>query len=534
MSLLDTASLIVTPNAYKEGKLYSVIPSNGNGDFSVTRATTATRVNAAGLVELVPYNLLTYSQDFANVTWTKLNSTILSSNNLAPDGTLTAARLNMPSASSSQLFNSFPSVAGSYTTSIWVRLVSGTGNFKLGFFDNVSILTDSITVTSTWQRFSVTKNVGVAVGTRGCWLYSNDLNQVIEVWGGQVVEGSQAKDYFATTTRLNIPRLDYSLGSCPNILLEPQRTNLALRSNTFQNAAWTTSGLSVADNTQLGIDGLTSACLVTTSSTGNFLFQNVSVIPLTSYTFTFYAKRGTMTDMKYRVRDITTGADVITTTSYYSQTNASTFTRISVTVTAPLACLSLRFYIMSDTNSIGTAIITSCQVEAGAYATSYIPTTSASVTRNTDQISRGNIFTNGLITASGGTWFVDLRNNIPYIRDASSGGAIYISDNTTPTSGNVLRIWTASGLGRLFIQKVVSNAGSNLFTTTTDNVKIAIKWNGATADVFVNGVKVVTATAFPATALQDLISFAGIPTYLNSMALFPTPLTDTQCIALTT
>ena len=51
MSLLDTASLIVTPNGYKEGKLYSVIPSDGSGDMSVTRATTATRVNSAGLVE---------------------------------------------------------------------------------------------------------------------------------------------------------------------------------------------------------------------------------------------------------------------------------------------------------------------------------------------------------------------------------------------------------------------------------------------------------------------------------------------------
>jgi hypothetical protein len=74
MSLLDTASLIVTPNAYKEGKLYSVIPSDGSGDFTFTRATTATRVNSAGLVELVPYNLLTYSEQFENAAWTKVNN----------------------------------------------------------------------------------------------------------------------------------------------------------------------------------------------------------------------------------------------------------------------------------------------------------------------------------------------------------------------------------------------------------------------------------------------------------------------------
>jgi hypothetical protein len=43
-SLFDTASLLISPNGYKEGKLYSVIPSDGSGDLSVTRATTATRV----------------------------------------------------------------------------------------------------------------------------------------------------------------------------------------------------------------------------------------------------------------------------------------------------------------------------------------------------------------------------------------------------------------------------------------------------------------------------------------------------------
>lgn len=57
MSLLDKASLIVTPNAYKESKLYSVIPSNGAGDMTVVRATTARRVNASGLIESVGVNI---------------------------------------------------------------------------------------------------------------------------------------------------------------------------------------------------------------------------------------------------------------------------------------------------------------------------------------------------------------------------------------------------------------------------------------------------------------------------------------------
>ena len=64
MSLFDSASLVVTPNGYKEDKLYSIKPTDGSGDLVVTRATTATRVNSDGLIEQVPYNLFTYSEDF--------------------------------------------------------------------------------------------------------------------------------------------------------------------------------------------------------------------------------------------------------------------------------------------------------------------------------------------------------------------------------------------------------------------------------------------------------------------------------------
>ena len=57
MGLLQDASLIVTPNAYKAGKLYSVVPSDGTGDLSVTRATTATRVDENGNIVDVPSNV---------------------------------------------------------------------------------------------------------------------------------------------------------------------------------------------------------------------------------------------------------------------------------------------------------------------------------------------------------------------------------------------------------------------------------------------------------------------------------------------
>jgi len=57
MSVLDEASLVLIPSGYKASKLYSVVPSSGDGDLDFTRSTTATRVNESGLIETVGINV---------------------------------------------------------------------------------------------------------------------------------------------------------------------------------------------------------------------------------------------------------------------------------------------------------------------------------------------------------------------------------------------------------------------------------------------------------------------------------------------
>ena len=57
MSFFDDASLVLTPNGYKASKLYSIKPTSGLGDMTVVRATTATRVNSAGVIESVAINV---------------------------------------------------------------------------------------------------------------------------------------------------------------------------------------------------------------------------------------------------------------------------------------------------------------------------------------------------------------------------------------------------------------------------------------------------------------------------------------------
>ena len=169
----------------------------------------------------------------------------------------------------------------------------------------------------------------------------------------------------------------------------------------------------------------------------------------------------------------------------------------------------------------------------GSYATSYIKTTSTAVTRVADGFSRNNIYTNGLITSSGGTWFVELQGNIS-VTNSSTDRGVFVADTIAGTA-NALAIRRLSS-GRNQIVKVISGSSTNLFTTTTDTVKIAIKWNVTTADLFVNGVKVVSSTAFAATIMENLGTRGSEEPYqfIQSMMLFPTPKSDAYLLDLTT
>ena len=56
-TLFDSASLVITPNGVKTSKLYAIKPTDGTGDLTVTRKTSATRINENGNIVNVPANV---------------------------------------------------------------------------------------------------------------------------------------------------------------------------------------------------------------------------------------------------------------------------------------------------------------------------------------------------------------------------------------------------------------------------------------------------------------------------------------------
>lgn len=134
-------------------------------------------------------------------------------------------------------------------------------------------------------------------------------------------------DGLIKTALANEVRFDYKNGSCPSILVEPQRTNLV-----FPSATATTQ---------------------------------TKTVTATAHTLSFYG----------------TGSVVLSGVATGTLVGTGTSNRVSLTFTPTAGSLILTV--------VGS--VTNWQLEAGSNITSYIPTVASTVTRNADVISKSGI-----------------------------------------------------------------------------------------------------------------------------------------------
>ena len=553
MALFDDASLVVTPNGYKEGTLYSIKPTSGLGDMNVVRATTATRVNSAGLIELVPYNLFGYSEDFANAYWTKYLTSITSNVATAPNGTTTADLFT--STGSGYTYSSFISLsATSYTISVYAK--KGNTNWSAITISN-GITTDctswyninsgtlgstsgSITITNRtiedagngWYRLTLTISLASAdsfivipqfVQANSGASTNGDTGYA---WGAQLVEGTLPKDYLRTETRLNIPRLDYSNGTCPSLLVEPQRTNLFLRSQEFDNAAWAKAG-TVTANTTISPDGTQNADTVTSIIFQQSFGTNV-------FTFSCYAKVNGGDGIFYIRVDIpaTNQASFNLNNGTILSTPAGYTTSIEnvgngwyrCTMTTPSVNI-INAVLVSANYGANPTYLWGAQLEAGSYPTSYIPTTSAAVTRNADVISKTGI--SSLIGQTEGTLFFE-----GYFNDVQTGTVFLDLEGTSP------KINLQIGSGILYFYSQGEWSMSTAISLNT-KYKIAGAYKNNDIAFYVNGVLIATDNSATITAKSNFYLNSEGGSYvadldINLAVLFPTRLTNAELAQLTT
>jgi hypothetical protein len=589
MSLLYDASLIITPNAYKESKLYALKPQSGLGDMTVTRATTATRVNSQGLIEETPYNLLRYSEQFDNAYWTKAAATVTANAGTAPDGT-TTADLVVPSATSNFHYvhsaNTVSWGTQSFTISVylkpsgynWVRLFNNVIQYgadinlvtKQVLNQNISV--SSVVVEDAPNGFVRVSMTFVAnVGPTYSFLMIQPSPSAVDVstftgdgvsgalaWGAQLVAGSTPKDYFPTTYRLNVPRIDYSNGGCPSILVEPQRTNLLLRSEEFENATWTKANTSVTANNTISPDGTTNAeklsATIATITNPAEILQSTSQIGNTTYSYSVYAKKSTSNFIALR------HTGVLGNPYAWFNLNTGTIGTVQSGITASIESVGNGWYrctiigttsavvgvnridmIVSDNDANyicainGSIFIWGAQLEVGLYPTSYIPTIASTVTRNADVISKTGI--SSLINSEEGTWFINQKflNNLNTKRIFLSSNDLNnrILYSTSPGTSNVAFF--------IFKNNINQYSYTEIFTDILAVHKYVIKWKNGEIKLFIDGVLKNTSTTFSTFSADTLTtinlsqtestSFEG---HLNGMQVYKTALTDSECISLTT
>jgi len=198
------------------------------------------------------------------------------------------------------------------------------------------------------------------------------------------------------------------------VLIEGSRTNLLLRSQEFDNAAWTKTNSTVTANATTAPDGTTTAEKVIADNTNNLhqVDQSVTLAASTTYTFSAHVKKseydfaavitgssgGAVLSQREAVINLTTGALVSETVAGMTRITAlaNGWYRVAVTTAqtsgigapgfriAPLSTSSYTSYTGDGTSGV---FIWGAQLEAASFASSYIPTVAAAATRAADVLT---------------------------------------------------------------------------------------------------------------------------------------------------
>ena len=593
-SLKDLASLIMIPSLYKDGRLDTVkplgnsiihpdatgnndgtdgtTPAEGNFTFSRGSNLAATRVDVNGLIEKGRENLLLYSQDFSNAAWSKSNLS-LTANQTDPNGGTNAFLFTSTSASNNLFVQSLSNQnkvcsiyakAGNRSIFAIVNNTYGNGaTFDLSAETAISSGQGSLAVIESvgndWYRCSVYFSLGtqflVVLSDVNGSGYSN--GDTISFFGSQMELGTIATPYIetgASTAQAGIledmPRLDYSGGaSCPALLLEPQRTNLITQSEYFADSSYIDNGVSFTLGF-LSPDGNLNASKLLEDNTNSIhrFYQTSLVTASPNATISVYVKHNGRRFVLLRIADSGVGRwyDVengILGTTFQGTPNDSTIESVGndwyrITISHSVASQARFEFWVSDTESTSAyqgdatkgVYLYGAQLEAGSYPTSYIPTYGSSVTRSLDVSSLGGLQTSSILNGTKGTLlFEGIKNRDWYftnfvITANSNVNQSLLIDN----SGSAIRLraWNASSSQDAI---VTTSAVSN------GTFKYLIRWDNGNLKVFINGVSAGTASinaySYTTLNLKEGTWSNNLP---KQLLLFPTALTDSECIALTT
>jgi hypothetical protein len=453
---------------------------------------------------------------------------------------------------------------------------------QTGAGTSATLTSSSITsVGNGWYRVSITGSsvagfnraeVGLAPAATGNTFSTSQriayigTGTSIFLWGAQLEQRSAVTAYTPTTTQpitnyipqlltaaSGVARFDHNPTTFESLglLIEESRTNLLTYSEQFDNAAWFKSNLSVNANTIIAPDGtLTAEKIIATSASGSH-YCSLNVSSLTgAHTFTVYAKAGEYGFLNIRenfttgtsaVFNLTTGA--VTLGSGTIQFVGNGWYRCSITVTMASQTFGASIYLSTDgTNNQTFAgdgysgiYIWGAQLEAAAFATSYIQTVASQVTRSADAaIMTGTNFSSwynqseGTVYSEASTY--DILN--PRVGAAITDGGLLNRIQNGYGSGTKVFIGTGG------VVQMTQTIASVVYTNNTFS-KVSLGYATNNSNGAVNGTVGTLDVSVTLPVVDQLqigrLSSTQFPLNgtIKKIAYYPLRVTDAQLQALT-
>jgi hypothetical protein len=599
MSFFDDASLAFLPSgaAGKDGKAYSIKPTDGTGDFTFSRGSNlaATRVGADGLIEKGRENLLLQSNNFDTTPWG------------APGSDVTIGQIGYDGSNNAWLFSKTDtngrvqqniSTSGVNTFSVyakagtknWMALrVDGSGvntyfdlqNGVLGSSPN-TIAANIESVGNGWYRCSVSFSSAITrvriyvgdanndtSGTSGS-IYIQDSQLEIGLAATEVIESG------ATTGKAGLledePRFDYSGGAtCPNLLLEPSRTQLLGYSEYFETY-YTKQAVSTTTNVSTSPEGLQNASkLIPANGTGGNRSLGKSFTGLSGiHTFSTFAKAGEYGYVSLRLRN-TPSAFVmfdLNDGSIHNENDNAQYVTGSAKIedygNGWYRCsasfdpsgsgsvgdlfLSLSVGITGDESGqwngdgVSGIYIYGMQFESGSYPTSYIPNHSGgTITRGAEDVDLTGV--SSLIGQNEGSYFVEFQAkrldevySMFSINDGTNNNRIQLTftdSGTNPRIGFFYFVNGVNGFQSSSIQNLVAN----------QTYKFAVTYTQSSLSAYLDGTQIINETGlslsggtFNEIAYGLRASSSSFPFNMpvKQTLVFDTPLSNADLATLTT
>lgn len=617
--------------------------------ITFSRASTATRVNPLGLVEVTAsgaprfdfdpvtkasrgllveeqrVNLLTYSENFDNAYWTKSNSSITNNAIIAPSGNLNGFKLVENTALSSHHVQSPQSFVLDtyYSASIYVKAGertqirftgANTATYEANAFFDLSTGTVSsvsagtakiVPVGNGWYRCTISgvakatafTNLQVYLVSTGTTItYTGNGTSGIYIWGIQIETGTFATSYIPSTVThtgrasvatytdstgiiqsaaSGVARYQYNpqnLSAAPFLLLEEARTNQLFYSEQFENPSSTTLNVSVTANSITSPAGTTTADLVTDNTTAgveHYVEKAISVYTNQTYTQSVYVKAATAASFVFTV--VAVGSSNATSNVTFTQTGgayapaiqtaglitSATATpvgngwyRCSVvyTLNGTVTYHTLRIYPYLGGLYAGTGVghyFWGGQLEAGAFTSSYIPTTTAAATRAADtstsaqttraadvatvaNISSWYNAVEGTILSSTSVSVPAAYTSYPYMLGSfNTGIMLYRQSDNQP----VARVRDSS------VNSFINGFGASWTTTAVNKNALAYESNNFASSNNSGTPAISSSGTVPSVSVLALGSSSGTSGFLNgclqNFIYYPARLSDSTLQALT-